>query len=1626
ITLDSDTELPRDAARQFVATIAHPLNRAQFDEKRQRVCEGYGILQPRVAVSLPSAEASRYELLCGGEAGIDPYTRTVSDVYQDVFGEGSFIGKGIYDVDAFETALNGRLPENRILSHDLLEGCYARAGLLSDVQLYEEYLPSYRAEVRRRHRWIRGDWQIAAWLLPYVPVARDAATGKVRRQRNPLSALSRWKLFDNLRRSVVPLALTALLLTGWAALSSTPGSTAASAWFWTSAVLGIVLIPSVCTFLLNLARKPADLPFHQHFFVLLKSASKHFAPAALTLIFLPHAAWFHLDAILRTQWRMLVSRQHLLEWNPSSETSREASQSGNRLYSYYRLMWIAPVLALACAAYLVAANPIALQAAAPILLLWWLSPLVAYWISRPVARRNAQLSDAQTLFLKSLSRKMWQFFETYVGPEDNWLPPDNMQEHPVAVVAHRTSPTNISLSLLANLAAYDFGYIQAGRLIERSQNTLRTMAALERYQGHFYNWYDTQSLKPLLPMYVSSVDSGNLAGHLLTLRPGLTGLLDTRILGARVFPGIRDTYEILRATAGAAGKTALAEWIQFEEDLASACQFAPDTLMVAYDCLERLTHYTALFVAGLDAAPASQSPSQPTLQPHPQPDLQLHGWASALANQCREALNELSLLAPWTQLSAPADWIGDFPRLSAIPTLRELAQLHADLAPAFEQRLADNTGPKDAERVSALKLLVLEGSRRAAERMLLIEQLALHAAEFAQMEYGFLYEPSTHLLAIGYNVTERRRDAACYDLLASEARLATFIAIAQGKLPQESWFALGRQLTIAGGEPILLSWSGSIFEYLMPLLVMPTFQNTLLDQTYRSAVARQIEYGLQRGVPWGISESGYHNFDASLNYQYRAFGVPGLGFKRGLGDDLVIAPYASMMALMVEPEAACTNLQQLSAHGFEGKFGLYEAIDYTASRLPRGQTSAVIRSFMAHHQGMGFLSLAYLLLDRPLQKRFESDPLFQATMSLLHERVPKASATYSSAPELTEVRIASTDQGSQMRVLHRPDHRTPEVQLLSNGRYHVMVTSAGGGSSRWNGLSVTRWREDSTRDNWGTFCYVRDMADGRFWSTAFQPTLTPPQPQNYEVIFSEGRAEFRRSDNDFDMHTEIVVSPEDDIELRRTRIINRSRSRRTIEITSYAEVVLAPAAADAVHPAFSNLFVQTEILDLQRAILCTRRPRSMDEKMPWMLHLMAVRGADIDAHTTVSYETDRMQFIGRGHTVAAPQAMQDRAPLAGNQGSVLDPIVAIRYQITLDAEQTAIIDIVTGIGESRELCLDLIDKYQDRHLADRVVELSWTHSQAVLRQLNASEADAQLYGRLANSVIYVNPLLRADAGVLLHNQLGQSGLWSYAISGDLPIVLVQIKNQANIALVRQLVQAHAYWRSKGLAVDLVIWNEEHVSYRQVLQEQIMGLISSVTGAHAIDRPGGIFVRFVDQISNEDRVLFQSVARVILDDSHGTLAEQFNRRDLREERRRITPTGTSQLAEQISLRFLTEERRRNTPGASQLAEESNLRDLKEFGVPRLTPARIIQPSQPSNAAGKSTDKGAGHGTALPQRDLILSNDIGGFTPDGREYVITTSADQVTPAPWVNVMANPQFGSVISESGQAYTWGENAHE
>jgi cellobiose phosphorylase len=1595
ITLDTDTQLPRDSARQLVGTIAHPLNRPQFDPVKGVVVEGYSILQPRVGVSLPSADRSWFAKLFAGDVGIDPYTRAVSDVYQDVFREGSFIGKGIYDVDAFQRAVTGRFPENTVLSHDLIESCHARSGLVSDVELYEEFPSRYNTDVNRRHRWIRGDWQIAQWLLPRVP-GPDA-----RRIANPLSGLSQWKILDNLRRSLVPAALMLLLLGNWLLL---PQLGAAGP----LVVLSIISLPALLSAVIELFRKPREVSVPLHLQRLAGGCGRQLGQAFLAFVFLPYDAFISLDAVSRTLVRLLLTHKRLLEWQTSSD-AEGAVQSGPA--GFYATMGFAPGLALATALSLLLLHRPPSVLAMPILALWFASPWIAWRISQPIEPPEPQLKPEQVAFLRRTARKTWRFFETFVTAGENWLPPDNFQEEPGPLVASRTSPTNMGLALLANLAAWDFGYLSVGQLIQRTQNTLATLQRLERHRGHFFNWYETQTLKPSLPRYVSTVDSGNLAGHLLTLASGLAELPAQKILAPQLFAGLRDTVGILKESrrrprqeadgdstspaqhpairhAGSHVDTVLLE--QLDTDLAAP----PSTLRAAYDLLQQVTRRAAAYATALESQPGEE----------------LKWWSQALERNCRDHLEDLLFLAPWLALdSKPPAFMnrreenpstgnpplrennepasGDCPassleektegrspipaigvqleQLDQAPTLRQVIELSQSLCPLLEAaRQASAAGsvlsPKEEEWLDQWSRCLQEAGTRARQRILALEIMTRQSTELAEMDFGFLFDSTRDVFSIGYNVTEGQRDNSYYDLLASEARLCSFAAIARGQVSQDHWFSLGRLLVALGGDAILVSWSGSMFEYLMPLLVMPNYERTLLDQTCKGAVRQQIKYGQLRGVPWGISESGYNRTDTHQNYQYRAFGVPGLGLKRGLLEDLVIAPYATALALMVAPREACENLERLAADGREGPYGFYEAVDYTSSRLPPGQSSVTIRSFMAHHQAMSLLALAYSVLDRPMQRRFLSCPSFKAADLLLQERVPQTTAkVLSEEYELAQSRKFSGDGEGLVRLYTDPNLQSPQVHLLSNGRYHVVVSSAGGGYSRWHDLAVTRWREDATRDCWGTFIYLRDIATGEVWSAAHQPCLRATK--HFEAIFTQARAEFRQRHAGLDVHTEISVSPEDDVELRRITLTNHSYSRRVIELTTYAEVVLALPAADASHPAFSNLFVQTEFVRPRPAILCTRRARSEAEKPPWMFNFIVGPEGE---QGEVSYETARVNFIGRGRTLARPAAMDRISPLSNTTGSVLDPISSLRRTVELLPHETVRVDLVMGIAETREAALALVEKYYNPRMADRALDLAWTHSQVTLRHLNASEADAQVYARLAGALIYADPARRASSGVLINNRRGQSGLWGYGISGDAPIVLLRISDSAKIQIVQQLIQAHSYWRMKGLPVDLVILNEDGSVYRQVLQDEIINLIASGVEAQMLDKPGGIFVRRLEQVTSEDRVLLQSVARVVLADDSGTLAEQLDR-----------------------------------PGS---------------------PAPIIPVLAPTRSPFRDSPR------PLPRRELLFNNGLGGFSPDGREYIITLQPGQATPAPWVNVLANPYFGTVVSETGGAYTWVENCHE
>ena len=1541
ITLDTDTQLPPGSACRMAGAMAHLLNRPQLDPATRLVTCGYGVLQPRLAVSLTSAQQSIFSRLFAGEVGLDPYTREIANVYQDLFGQGQFVGKGIYDIQAFHAATGHRFPDNRILSHDLIEGCHARCGFLSDVELVENEPARYLADAHRRHRWIRGDWQIASWLLARVPGPAGSTL------RNPLSALARWMILDNLRRSLVPLATLVALITAWFIHPEAAG-------LWTLGLLSALFLPAAMRTAHSFFRKSSVIPLAIHLRHTTVAEGRQWIIDLLDLVCLPFQSAAYVDAIIRVFWRLRVQRR-LLEWKTASHSERTADTS---LLGIYLEMWTAPALALACASGRFAFGTA--SGALPYLFCgaWLASPAVAWFISRTRDRSRLPLHAAQIQFLRHLARRTWAYFEHFVGPEHHWLPPDNFQEVPAGIVANRTSPTNIGMALGSSLAAHDFGYLSVGRFLSRTEQVLDTLDRLERYRGHFYNWYDTQTLQPLLPLYISTVDSGNLASMLIVVREGIGELLRAPLLPVRWQEGLQDVAGILLQEIESARhrpegpipsahlKTAAA---MLREGLATLRQ--PATLLRdARHTLESMLS-VATNLAGTLA-----------------PDETLAFWQASLQRQCADLVGEIRHLAPWTDAEPPpapetanaadasACWAELRRETERIPSLDALATLRH----RWEARLAQVLSPEIARPW-------IQGFHTASEHATLridsLRQLADRCAELGEIELDFLYDPERHLLSIGFNLDTHKLDPGFYDLLASECRLASYLSVANGQLPLEHWFHLGRRLAPGGGPPVLASWSGSMFEYLMPLLVMPTYAGTLLHETCTGAVRRQIRYARHVGIPWGISESGYNQVDAHHIYQYRPFGVPMLGMKRGLADDLVLAPYASAMALMVAPVESCRNLKRLAAAGAIGRFGLYEAVDYTPARVPSGEAFAIVRSWMAHHSGMSLLAIDYLLNDRPMQRRFMADPRLKSAHLLLQERIPLARPHSRATAAVAETAGTRTDEPLEAltRSFQTANTPAPEVHLLSNSRYHVMITNSGSGFSRWQNLSLTRWREDSAQDDRGFFFYLQEVDSHQVWSPTHQPMA--PAFDRYEVVFSQGSAEFQSVLHQFQATTRVAVCPEDDMELRMLTLTNLSRRARTVEITSYAEVVLLDGRTEAAHPAFQKLFVQTEPLPSKAALLFTRRPRSVGEIHPWMFLTMNVEGGTV--LRGASFETDRSAFIGRGRSVRNPAALDQSGPLPDRQGLVLDPAAAIRYRVRIEAGTSIRINTFLGVAPTREAADIYVDRCRDHRMADRVFSLAWTRSQVLLHQLRANEADVQHYARLASSILYASPHRRGQASVITRNRKNQPALWSYGISGDRPIVVLSITNPANLDLVRNLVQAHTYWRQKGIEVDLVIWSEAYAGYRQNLLDAIIGLVQAGTEAKMLDQPGGIFVRNIDQVPADDRSLFLAVARIVLSDRFGTLAEQIDRR--------VVP---------------------------------------EVDIPALAPSRSPEkPGAPSNP--------------LPFRELEFFNGYGGFTHDGREYVIHLDATKTTPAPWVNVLANPQFGTVVSESGGAYTWSENAH-
>ena len=1484
ITLDTDTRLPRGVARELIGIITHPLNRPHFDPHVGRVVDGYGILQPRISVTFASAAGSLFARLYAGHTGVDPYTTAVSDTYQDLFGEGIFTGKGLYDVDVFTAALEDSVPENALLSHDLFEGLHARVALVSDVELVDEYPSTVLSHARRQNRWVRGDWQILLWLFPFVPSRRGL-------KRNPLPLIGRWKILDNLRRSLVAPALMALLVAGWTVL---PGRR----WFWPAVAFGVMasqLLPLVARFLTGPGKAQSFPVFLRN---LRNDAATVLAQAVLTLTFLAYHALGTVRAIALTLVRLAVTRRRLLEWETAATVAaRAAGLVGQRgLQRYARDMAASPIAAGLVAVAIDRVDVGALPAATPSSCCGPWRPVIAYWLSLPATARVRPLSSRERVMLRRVARKTWRYFETFVAAADAWLPPDNFQEAgdaPAPQIARRTSPTNVGLGLLSTLAAHDLGYISAETLARRIDRTLTTLEGLERHEGHFLNWYDTSTLAPLHPRYISTVDSGNLAAALMALAQGLQHAIEEPQRPVQRLSGLADTADAL----------AEASWPQ----PGGAVQDRPPTARV--NQLAR------------EIASAARTGSAIGT-----------GRFEVLATQLADAWPATGPVDPGDAAGDVTFWVG---------AVRDAVAL-----------VESEPSPPEA----SLRALAARASRLADD-----------------MRFDFLYDRRRRIFAIGYRLADAegpgRLDASFYDLLASEARLASFVAIAKGDVPQHHWFHLGRLVTNVKGRAVLMSWGGTMFEYLMPLLLLRGFQGTLLDRSCRACVSRQIEYGRQHGVPWGISESAYSFTDRAGTYQYKAFGVPGLGLKRGLSDELVVAPYATALASVLNPAAAASNLERLARIGLDGRFGFYEAVDYR----PRARTAAladdgagaakevgpiVVKAYFAHHQGMSLVALTNVVRDDVFVTRFHADPRVKATELLLQERVPREAILSEPRPAEAAASAAPPPVFASRRF--KSAHTTsPHAHFLSNGRYSTALTHAGGGWSTWGGLAVTRQREDRTSDAGGQFIYLRDPWSGRVWSPTYLPTCT--EPDTYEATFELDKATYRRREGDLETQLQVAVSPEDDVEVRRLTVTNRGDRPRELEITSYAEIVLGKPEDDLSHPAFGKLFIETEFDAQSAGLLLSRRPRAANDPAVWAFHVLAIDGR---LGGGVEFETDRLRFLGRGGTAAAPAALDGR-PLSGTTGAVLDPVAALRERVRLAPGSFLRLTFSTGVAATRPAALTLVQKYRDASAAARVFSMAFTHAHITLEHLGLSDSQAMLFDRLASRVFGADASCISPAD-MTRNTLGQAGLWGHAISGDLPIVLLRVADGAGVALARQLLHAQEYWRVKTLRADLVILNELPVDYLDELQGSLAGLVREPRFAGWIDKPGGVFLLRSDGMREADCHLLTAVARVVLRSDLGDLEPQLDR-----------------------------------------------------------PAPWLYPEQPTAPAARPMPP---EPAPVPPEvpPLVMENGVGGFTADGREYVIVLEGNRDTPLPWSNVLANPEFGTIVSASGAAFTWAVNSRE
>ncbi len=1534
IPLDCDTILPMGMAKKMIGTMAHPLNTPIIDKKRGIVTEGYGIMQPRVEVDIESSNKSLFSLIFTGQEGIDPYANAISNVYQDLFEEGIFTGKGIYDLQFFQQVLKNAFPDDAILSHDLLEGSYLRTGLLTDLELVDSYPTKYNSYTSRDHRWTRGDWQLIPFLFGKI------VNRKNKKISNPLSLLSRWKIFDNLRRSLVSLSLIILFALSIIVL---PGNT--YVWF------GLFLITISFPFIIAIfeyfyAKRSGTSTLKRHIPVMV-GLKASFLQFMLTFIFMINHAILHLHAILITLGRLIITKKNMLEWVTSSEQDKS---NNNSLADYFKKMKYSYVVLVIFILLTISFKPSALILVSIICLCWGIAPYIAYWISQEKKELNYKISEEDELMLRRVSRKTWRYFEEFVDQKNHYLAPDNYQADPLKGIAHRTSPTNIGLGLLATLSARDFGYITTSDMIELLQKTVSTINSLKKWNGHLYNWYDTKTLRPLRPEYISTVDSGNLICYLITLEQGLEEYLHRPLVEHNLLQGIKDTVLCGEKESYLFYKNFLTHALPEKHE--------PINMIWWGDLLEKLFYEIEYHVSSESI------------------------WKDKYLKLITSCQKEIFTFFPWIDLlkRVPAALKNEKTNSHIIEmteklvsiskkstALNGLPSIYHDSITCADKLISLITQTNQEDYDESLIWLndwkeVLNNATIASKKLIgILLSIKKQIAIFHKsMVFLPLYEKKKQLFSIGFNIEDDKLSNSYYDLLASEARQASFISIARGEISPNHWFKLGRSLTVVDSYKGLVSWSGSMFEYLMPLLLMKSYKNTLLDETYSFAIKSQKKYGKQRKMPWGTSESGYNLLDKNLDYQYKAIGVPWLGLKRGLVDDAVCAPYATFMALLVDPQSSIQNINYLINEGLEGLYGFYEAADYTKERLRFESKRAIVRSYMAHHQGMSYLALNNFLNINIMQHRFHNDPAVNSARFLLQEKIPSNLViTKESKVKITSYKESISSNKYLVRKFTHIDPVLPKVHILSNGSYSLMLTDKGSGYSKNKSISVTRWREDKTLDQFGMFFYLRNVESNYLWSATYAPLNI--NPENYEVNFSADKATYKRLDHNIKTTTEVVVTPSDNVEIRRLTLRNTSEKTCFIEITSYFEVSLSSQMADIAHPAFQNLFVETQIHPEKNCIIAKRRPRSEHDKTFWISNSVYLEGTTIG---DIQFETDRMQLIGRGHSVSNPYVIENGKPLSNSSGSVLDPIMSIRILVKIEAGKTSRLSFVTAVSHGNESLRQLIDKYSNSYAVDRAFRHALTRSQIENQYFNLTETELALYQNMLSHIIFISPAKIKYQDLILKNKKGQSSLWRFGISGDHAIVLLVLQKTDQIDLLYEVLKAHDYWSSMDMRIDLIILSDEEYCYNQPLCGLVNDIVLSKQTHNILSKPGDIFILNYNTLEKDDLNLLYAVARIVLKGNEGTMEEQI-----------------------------------------------------ETNIPSY-PHPIAQPlAIPSKTMTKNATKNT---------DLQFYNNLGGFSLNGQEYIIQLEKNHHTPAPWINVVSNPDFGFITSEAGSGFTWNENSHE